>query len=197
MVRRLSLRGGVGSLATRRLGPLCFYLVRLRPVLIDGDVASVPLRRGTNPPLALIDASDAEVVGAYNWCLNPSGYVQRGYGPKGRVRNQQLHRFILGARPGTIVDHVNRNPLDCRRSNLRFVTHRENNLNNSVAEASSGVPTGVLWRETRKRFHVWVRSVEPGFLNNHHFLGEFFTHDEAERVYNHALAHPNILNGLP
>lgn len=40
-----------------------------------------------------------------------------------------MHRFILSAKKGDIVDHINGNKLDNRRENLRFVTKRENSQN--------------------------------------------------------------------
>jgi hypothetical protein len=40
-----------------------------------------------------------------------------------------LARFVMNAQKGQIVDHQNRDPLDNRRCNLRFVTKRQNNLN--------------------------------------------------------------------
>lgn len=44
-----------------------------------------------------------------------------------------FHRHILNYKTGegVVADHINRNRFDNRRSNLRLVTHRENNLNAS------------------------------------------------------------------
>jgi hypothetical protein len=42
-----------------------------------------------------------------------------------------LHRLILGLEPGSDLecDHINRNPWDNRRANLRKVTRKENCAN--------------------------------------------------------------------
>ena len=41
-----------------------------------------------------------------------------------------VHQMIIGKAPkGFVIDHINRNKLDNRRQNLRFVTPSENTLN--------------------------------------------------------------------
>jgi hypothetical protein len=40
-----------------------------------------------------------------------------------------LHRVIMGAKSGEILDHINGNGLDCRKENLRFCSITQNNIN--------------------------------------------------------------------
>jgi hypothetical protein len=93
---------------------------------------AVPLRvlsrDGAVRAEAIIDAADWPEFGRRRYHL-ANGYVRRGAGASGKVFS--LHREILGLKPGDRrkADHVNGNPLDCRRANLR-ITDDSGNVQN-------------------------------------------------------------------
>jgi hypothetical protein len=80
----------------------------------------------------LVDDCDLFWVNQMKWNISPRGYARawiRGCSPR---KSTHLHRLVLGAKDGEIVDHINRNKLDNRRDNLRIATPFLNALNRSV-----------------------------------------------------------------
>lgn len=75
--------------------------------------------------IILLDAEDVDSVSSYQWSIGIHGYVTSGAGK----RQILLHRLVAGAGDGCIVDHINRNKLDNRRSNLRICTCQQNMFN--------------------------------------------------------------------
>lgn len=53
-----------------------------------------------------------------------------------KYKTTRLHRHVMSAKEGQIVDHINGNKLDNRRENLRFVTERQNQANRRHKGAS-------------------------------------------------------------
>jgi len=82
----------------------------------------------------LIDEEDWDKVKDYKWRIDKPSSRPR-YGPyvvgynKQLKKEGKLHRVIMDAPKGVPVDHINRDGLDNRRSNLRLCTHSENQAN--------------------------------------------------------------------
>lgn len=132
----------------------------------------------------LVSPEDADLL-AVKWTLSVRGYFKRNLKRKGMAKQQAflLHRIIVGrmiGRPlqvGEMVDHLNRNTQDNRRSNLRLATPGDNARNTSLRKDNrSGVP-GVFWHEGQKRWLAYVN--HNGRRIN---LGSFVDKDEAARI---------------
>lgn len=75
---------------------------------------------------AEIDDEDLECVNRYNWRLSSNGYVVAYVNES--YPALYLHKLLLNE-PFKQVDHVNRNTLDNRKSNLRACTPSQNGVN--------------------------------------------------------------------
>src|SRR5262245_59477244 len=82
-----------------------------------------------NGAVCLVDDDIYEIIKGVKWRLNEKGYAVRSTELDGKMTVIKLHRFIMDAPPRQEVDHRDGNKLDCRRENLRFATHDENNRN--------------------------------------------------------------------
>lgn len=80
----------------------------------------------------IIDDEDFDLVKDYNWFMGNGG---RGYAIANVNKGNNtwttlsMSRLIMNASPGSIVDHINHNTIDNRKSNLRICSRRENSLN--------------------------------------------------------------------
>lgn len=94
-----------------------------------------------------------------------------------------LARLIMNAPPELVVDHINRNPLDNRRQNLRIVTQSEN-MRNTQRTRTARVSCdyrGVTATGNRKKWTAKIK-VEGRW----HYLGTFVAAEDAARAYDAA-----------
>ena len=102
----------------------------------------------------IFDAEDAEELAGYSWYMNNKGYAigHRLIGHAGKLPGidrceplVSMHRLIMKAPKGSIVDHVNNNPRDNRKINLRFATKSQNGANSKDRKRSYSPYRGVAW----------------------------------------------------
>lgn len=86
---------------------------------------------------SVMDLEDLERLGTKKWHICKSGYVFRNYRIGTNNKKVLLARAIMGHPEGMQVDHINKDKLDNRKSNLRIVTHQENSWGRKHKNRSS------------------------------------------------------------
>ena len=86
----------------------------------------------SNGGITFVDDSDFEWLNQWKWTRDGYGYVLRFFGARNNQKQIRIHRAILNAPEGIQVDHINGNPLDNRRKNLRLCTNSQNQMNKKV-----------------------------------------------------------------
>lgn len=136
---------------------------------------------------AIVDAADYDWLSQWNW----SAHVDKGirvYARRNTPRvnggNQgavHMHRAIVDAPKGMVVDHINHNTLDNRRANLRLCTVAENSCNRLNTKNSTSRFLGVSWNTRAKK---WVAQLQT--FRNNQYLGAFGNEEDAARAYDTA-----------
>lgn len=143
------------------------------PKVVDGASAwvEVPALDSGVQVTVLVDVDDYIALDGRRLSIGSHGYAQVWERPTVLL----LHKWIMGVPTGTryrvIVDHINRNKLDCRRSNLRLVSPTQSNLNRVVA--TRDLPVGVY----RTRSGKFDARIKRGRVSHH--LGTFDTPEQA------------------
>lgn len=79
----------------------------------------------------------------------------------GNKKPIDLARFIMELAgfsiKNKIIDHINNNPADNRKANLRICTQSENCLNKSREFSATNLFKGIHWNEARKAYEIEIR----------------------------------------
>lgn len=157
----------------------CYYRVPPGPVeFIDNNSAAlIPLYRRDRmiSGYVTVDIGDVEWASQWTWRLDNRGYASRGEGSGTEYRKILLHRELLGLNHESedVGDHIDRDRLNCRRSNLRAIPSAGNQQNRPGSPLSTSEYRGVHWDKTARKWKASVRT--NGRLIS---LGRF--HDERE-----------------
>ena len=85
-----------------------------------------------------------------------------------------LHRYLLNPPKGLTIDHINRNPLDNRKSNLRICTQFINNQNQSHNKSGK---VGVCYCNRDKVYKAYIK-----YKGKQISLGNYKTFKEAKAM---------------
>jgi len=176
-------RGFGGLWHAVRAGDGCgrFKLAAKRPGRLGEGVRAVPLSRGK---FALVDKGDYVRVMRHSWyaAFSLQGEVEAWYAVrKEKGKTIRMHREIMGAACGLVVDHINHDGLDNRRCNLRVCTHRENVRNQRGQRGRSSRYKGV---SRDKRLGKWRAQIWHD--GRHTYLGVYGSETAAARAYDAA-----------
>ena len=125
----------------------------------------------------IFEAQDYNLVSKYRWSVTKDGYVLGTIDGGIRVK---LHRLLMG-NPQCVVDHINGNPDDCRRSNLRCATQQQNTQNSILPKSSTTGFKGVCFDKQNGKF---MAHIHPN--GKMKFLGYYISPIEAALAYDKA-----------
>lgn len=113
----------------------------------------------TRGKYALVDPEDFERLNQYKWHCTHGDYAKRAIlnlsGKGSRQIGIHMHRELCAAPKGMFVDHINRNPLDNRKANLRPATYKQNVWNRQLPRRTGRTPyAGIRWDRNRQKWQV-------------------------------------------
>lgn len=131
---------------------------------INGDEVHITLNSETYGDKILIcDKADLEKVKTFHWKWSlikkkNTYYASSKTNINGVRKNQQFHRFIMGEdREDFVVDHIDGDGLNCKRSNLRITTKQENSQNRrGVASHSLTGKRGVTLNKNTNKYESYI-----------------------------------------
>jgi len=137
----------------------------------------IPLTRGK---FAVVDAEDYPSLSRFTWFAE--GTDQNCYAVrKENGKSIKMHRQIMKAPDHLVVDHIDHNGLNNRKSNLRLCTFAENCRNLRSSRHKTSKYKGVCWNKRRKK---WAAAISCN--NKTYRLGHFKDEIEAARAYDKA-----------
>lgn len=151
---------------------------------------AIPLSRGQ---VAIVDDADFKFLTQWKWSAMKrrrglGWYAVRTTWKGGRTDACFfMHRVLVGAEPGQMVDHRDGDGLNNRRSNLRIATQAQNNANARKHRMKAGKPCASPYKGVSKcgsKPNPWKAIITVSGRMIH--LGVFPTQKAAARAYDAA-----------
>ena len=140
----------------------------------------IPLTQGKH---AIVDDEDYEFLNQWKWYVSDKGYARRNaYIGDRKQKTILMHRVINKTPDGMHTDHVNMNPLDNRKGNLRACSMSQNNMNRRKhGSFRTSSFKGVRFEERINKYRA-VICIDGRQTH----LGVFAKEEDAAKAYNDA-----------
>lgn len=155
----------------------------------------IQLSRGL---VTIVDDEAYEWLSRWKWSALKSKtgafYAMRSVWDGERNSYVLMHRLITEAPKGQVVDHINGNPLDNRRENIRVCQQVKNCLNRrGYLKKTSSQYKGVWWHQGRMKWVANFRGKYIGIFREE--IDAARAYDKAAILYSPAFARPNFPQG--
>jgi hypothetical protein len=131
----------------------------------EDPYVEIPLTQGYVAWVSPEDAERVKAAGPWFAIVKSDRLVYARHGsvrPDGGRTTECLHQFIMGPAPeGMVVDHIEHGAfggLDCRRSNMRFVTPAESVRHRRIAKSNTSGIIGVSWHKKTGKWRAQIRA---------------------------------------
>lgn len=143
------------------------------------SMKKIPLISEKYPNLfAFVDDDDFESLSKHKWI--PAKRGDSFYAISSSKTIGLLHRIVLKAPKGVLVDHIDGDTLNNTKENLRFCNKSQNMMNRGKPKNNTcgfkGVTRRVGSKKGKFRAQITVNYV-------HHVLGDFETAEKAHEAY--------------
>jgi len=126
----------------------------------------------THGKIAIVDKDNFEWLNQWKWFCDRRGYAVRDSGGRKNKKRILMHRLINKTTDGLSTDHINRDKLDNRKSNLRSVNQSKNCFNTGLSKNNTSGYKGVQWYKNR-----WVARIKINYEDI--YLGRFVNLENA------------------
>ena len=138
-----------------------------------GEYTKIYLKQKGEFVCCLIDTEDTEKCKSVGvWSLGSNGYVSNC------ASGIYLHRFVMNCPDDMEVDHIYHNPLDNRKSQLRFATSSQQKMNTKKRIDNSSGQRGVYYDKSRNTWNVNINFSDMSFRKR------FKNYDDAVNMAN-------------
>ena len=130
----------------------------------------------------MVDIEDFEYLNQFTWCaVKPDKiwYAIRSERLANKMKTHYMHRVVMDAKKGELVDHFDSNGLNNCKINLRICTHAQNIANSRKRKNTTSKYKGVSYYKPSDKWvaHICIDKKVK-------FLGYYLTEIEGAIIYN-------------